>query len=224
MAESSPRANRHSLFRRLLPLAFAVPLAVVLIATRPDFERVFNVNSVDPQTAGCLANLGQIGKAYALYARDYDGKIPLGVDPEDRYNPNIWRNDDAYGGAFYDDAKKIPFLHHVLRPYVKSPEVFHCPADVGWTQTRLPTMVQSTLKNVKPSSFAKYGTSYYCFTVWGFSRQTANDIPEPSNALLVFDGDLWHQNAGQELLNGLFADGHVQKLSAQQFEFYASQS
>ena len=222
MAETLPRSGRHSLFRRLLPLAFCVPLAAGLVAMRPDFGLTFSAYSVDPQTGGCLSNLQQIGRAYALYAQDYDGKIPLGVDPEDRNNPNIWRNSSAYGGAFFNDATRVPYLHEVLRPYVPSPETFHCPADVGWVESRLPSM-NGGLRDVTPSSFAKYGTSYYCFTVWGFSQQTANDIEEPGNTLLVFDGDLWHQSAGQSLLNGLFADGHVQKLSLAQFEIYSRQ-
>lgn len=220
MSESSPRPDPHSLSRRLVPLALVLPFAVALVFTRPNFAKLFDRNAVDPQTAGCLSNLQQIGNAYALYARDYDGKIPMGVDPEDRNNSQIWRDNSAYGGAFFDDAKTTPYLHEVLRPYVKSPEIFHCPADVGWVNPRLPG-INGGLQNVKPSSFAKYGTSYYCFTVWGFAQNTANDIPEPGQTLLVFDGDLWHNNAGQDLMNGLFADGHVQKLTAQQFENYS---
>lgn len=220
MSDSKRRPDPHSLSRRLIPLALVVPFAVALVATQPNFARLFDPRAVDAQTAGCLSNLQQIGKAYALYARDYDGKIPMGVDPEDRNNPQIWQSAGEFGNAFFNDAKKIPYLHEVLRPYVKSPETFHCPADVGWTQTKLPSM-RGGIQDVKPSSFAKFGTSYYCFTVWGFAQKTANDIPDPGNTLLVFDGDLWHTNAGQDLLNGLFADGHAQKLSAQQFEVFS---
>ena len=222
MSESKRRADPHSLSRRLIPFALVLPFAVALVVTRPNFARLFDPRAVDAQTGACLSNLQQIGRAYALYAVDYDGKIPLGVDPADRNDPNIWRDNRAFGGAFYEDAKKIPYLHTILRPYVPSPKTFHCPADVGWTQTKLAGM--GDLNNVKPSSFAQFGTSYYCFTVWGFAQKTADDIPNPGNTLMVFDGDLWHLNAGQELINGLFADGHVQKLSARQFEAFAREN
>lgn len=222
MSDSKPRPDPHSLSRRLIPLALVLPFALALVATRPNFTRLFDARAVDAQTAGCLSNLQQIGRAYALYANDYDGKIPMGVDPADRNNPQIWQQTPEFGNAFRDDATKVPYLHEVLRPYVPSREVFHCPADVGWTQTKLPAM--GSFDNVKPSSFAKFGTSYYCFTVWGFAQKTADDIPDPGNTLLVFDGDLWHVNAGQELLNGLFADGHVQKLSARQFEAFSREN
>lgn len=189
--------------------------------TLPPTERALE-DGVDPGTSGCLDNLGQISKAYAMYARDYDGKIPLGVDPEDHFHPEIWqdRGSGNYDGAFYKNAQNTPFLHHILRPYVKSSEVFHCPADKGWIQSHLPTLSASSLTNVKPSSYARFGTSYYILTKFSFAQNSADDIASPSQSLLLFDGDLWHVNADQELLNGLFADGHAQNLTISEFEFY----
>lgn len=215
--EQAARNDPMSLKRRLIPIFVCAPLAFCLVLTRPHSKATINV---DGNTLGCLNNLNQISKAYAMYALDYDGKIPRGVDPEDRNNPSIWQ-DSAYGGAFYNDATKVPYLHEVLGPYVKSPRVFRCPADRGWKTSRLPSAVTSSLQDVRPSSFAKYGTSYYCLTRHGFALSNASDLDDPAQSLLLFDGDLWHSNAGQLLINWLFADGHVQNLSAQQFSFYA---
>ncbi|BCM88283.1 hypothetical protein IAD21_00114 [Abditibacteriota bacterium] len=210
-------------FLRALPLIVCGVGAVALWIMRPVDDRTLLAGGVDKETAGCLDNLGQISKAYALYARDYDGKIPFGVDPEDHFHPEIWRDQGMgnYSGAFYQTAQNAPFLHEILRPYVKSPETFHCPADNGWKQSRLPTLSRSSLRNVKPSSYAKFGTSYYVFTKFGFAQNRADDIESPSQSLLLFDGDLWHVNAEQELLNGLFADGHSQNLTSKEFDFYS---
>jgi prepilin-type processing-associated H-X9-DG protein len=81
---------------------------------------------------------------------------------------------------------------------------------VGWTQSRLPNSGGSGLRNVRPSAYTKFGTSYLTWTKYGFLLNTAADLTDPGRTVLLFDGDMWHSNSGRELINGLFADGHAQ--------------
>lgn len=198
--------------RRFLSLFALLGAACALFVTRPRFAPVATEQGVEAKTASCLSNLSQIARAYALYAHDFDGKIPRGIDPEDRNSPS---------SPFFSATNPTPYLHEILRPYVASRQVFRCPADIGWTQNRLPNS-QGSLQNVLPSSFSKFGTSYYCWTKYGFAQVGAVDIDDPAQTVLLFDGDLWHGDANRARLNALFADGSVQNLSPSQFQFYSS--
>ncbi len=198
--------------RRFLSLLALLGGAVALFVTRPRFTPALSERGTDAKTATCLSNLNQIARAYALYAHDFDGKIPRGIDPEDRNSPS---------SQFYHFRNPTPYLHEILRPYVASRQVFHCPADVGWTQNRLPNS-QSSLEDVHPSSFAKFGTSYYCWTRFGFDQFRAVDLENPAQTVLLFDGDLWHGDQNRSRLNALLADGSVRDLSPAQFQFYSS--
>ena len=76
----------------------------------------------------CLSNLHQVGVANSMYAQDYDGLYPFAVDPADKWTPQIW----ASHPAFQAQIATMPLISEALQPYVKSKEIFHCPADTGF--------------------------------------------------------------------------------------------
>ncbi|PQV63129.1 prepilin-type processing-associated H-X9-DG domain-containing protein [Abditibacterium utsteinense] len=209
-----------SSLRHFLTLGALLGGAALLVVFRPRFSPGTS-SPADAKAASCLRNLSQISRAVALYSRDFNGKIPRGVDPEDHFKPQNWNYASPFGAAFRDDALQAPFLHRILRPYLASDTTFHCPADSGWIQTRLPGDASAKLRDVLPTSFSKYGTSYYYSTIHGFKLECAVDISRPSQTLLLFDGDLWHSSQNRESLNGLFIDGHVQNLNAAQFDLFS---
>src|SRR2546423_3537064 len=100
----------------------------------------------------CISNLRQIGIAIKIYTQDYDELYPWAVDPTDKYTPQIW-------SQYPEFQKQIPFMpmmHEVLQPYIKSPELFHCPADTGYTIEDF----NGEYLDATPTSFKKFSTSY----------------------------------------------------------------
>jgi len=209
---SSPRKSAAWL-NRVFPFAVLSLMAGLLWGTRPT-SLSHNTSSSVEQTRACLSNLNRIAAAFAQYAGDYDGKFPRGVDAEDRSQPQSWPVLLANGKK--GDARDVPMLQDLLFPYLGERKSWHCPADIGWTENHLPG-VPSTLRNVKPSSYARYGTSYCYWTRHGMAGWRAVDIDQPASDVVLFDGDAWHQSGDSASINALFADGHVQNLTPQQF-------
>ena len=175
----------------------------------------------------CVSNLHQAGLAFSMYSQDYDGIYPYAKDPADEYTPQIWQ---AFP-AFYAQIPQMPWLHKVLLPYVKSPEIFHCPSDVGmriedftgWQLDGLPTM------------FHKFGTSYLYRTEIAFRHAGDANFQTPAQLNVYMDGSgLWHGDGLSDMeigvghfydgnpqlaerrFNTLYGDGHVKSLSFEQ--------
>jgi len=204
---------------RWLSLLSLSAAAVALLVTRP---RDWLDDSDTPATT-CLTNLARISRAVSLYERDYDEHLPRGVDPDDRFDPREWQNDQnaAEGRYFAQQSASTPFLHDILFPYTGSREVFHCPCDVGWETSKLfvdPNRPENSpgVQNVSPSSYAEFGTSYYYATMDGFDLLTPADFVNPSRSALLFDGDTWHGPSHSQL-NCLFVDGHASMVGLSEF-------
>ncbi len=168
----------------------------------------------------CASNLHQIGLAINMYSQDYDGIYPWAVDPADKFTPQIW----SQFPQFEAQIKYIPLIQIPLQPYVKSKEVFHCPADTGFNTedfTGLQIDPTGNPANAEPSSFAKFGTSYYYRTEITFRHAGDASFQTPSQLNVLFDGaGKWHGSSFPRTLmyNTLFGDGHVKILTFDQLQ------
>ncbi len=176
----------------------------------------------------CLSNLKQIGATLLLYMDDYDDRFPFAVDPIDKIRPEIW----APFPDFQAQIPHMPYLHEAVQPYVKSKEIFHCPADSG-------TKVLDDRPNIdfetSPSMYQTYGTSYFFRTEIAFKAftQTSFRLPADINVLMDAAGH-WHGDGGvmtadvnpfffQSKLRGfryntLYGDMHAKSLSFDQIQ------
>jgi prepilin-type N-terminal cleavage/methylation domain-containing protein/prepilin-type processing-associated H-X9-DG protein len=208
------RATGFTLVEVLIVLGVIALLAALLL---PVFSRVREAG----RRTVCLSNLKQLGLAVALYQGDNNDHFPRGGDPTD-INTDAWHY--AANGRFAAEADELPPLTLVLHPYLKSSEVWRCPADIGFDFNE-----SGYALNARPSSFEAFGASYYYRTELTFRRKRnliayERDAPYtshgPSDINMLFDGHgSWHGgwNAPDRRYNTLFADGHAKNLSRDAF-------
>lgn len=159
----------------------------------------------------CVSNLRQIGLAIRMYAQDYDELYPWAVDAVDRYTPQIW----DFFPEFQAQIPFMPMIHEALQPYVRSREIFRCPADTGydvedWNGIPL---------DARPTSYQKFGTSYNYRTEIAFRRLGEATMQRPAEINVMFDAaGRWHGGLifEQRRYNVVHGDGHAKNLSRAQ--------
>lgn len=174
----------------------------------------------------CVSNLRQIGSAIALYAQDYDDLYPYGGDPIDIHT-NDWTNssNDADDNYFpFQEARTLPLLVDVLEPYVKSNNLWRCPADVGFDRVD----ATDTLLDARPTYYTEFGMSYSYRTDLALLRITTTSLVgydefppyEQHGAsevnVLADEHGAWHggKEYEQKRYCVLMGDGHVKYMAS----------
>jgi len=162
-----------------------VVIAIIAIIAAILFP-VFSQAKAAAKKTTCISNLSQIGKSIALYMADADDLFPHAIDASDRYAPQIWSGNPQWQAQL----PFMPLMNEVLQPYVKSKELFNCPADNG---TRvLDNHFPDTL-NTTPSMYRAYGSSYFFRTEIAFRQFSDTTFQLPAQVNVMFDGaGHWH--------------------------------
>ena len=197
-----------------------VVIAVVAILAALLFPVLASARARARQTT-CLSNLRQLGQATFMYAQDYDDLFPYGGDPSDLDTDSWhgWQN-NKYWPAIQQMKANRQYLYNVMAGYVKSKELWHCPADTGFD---LGGSFEDVPLPAHPSCFAAYGMSYAYVTllaldhetiggVRAFSRQAPYTEHDPAEVPLLFDhSGHWHggEDRQDERQNMVMVDGHA---------------
>ena len=213
------RKRAFTIIELLVVIAVIAILAAILF---PVFARAKEA----AKKTTCLSNLRQIGSAFGLYLADYDDRWPLGLDPADKFTPQIWDNYPE----FQTQIPALPMMNDLLQPYLPSRSIWKCPADRGSVLDD----ISLEFINSVPSSYEKYGSSYYYRTELTVRQMTSSGLPDISNINVYFDGSgSWHTSKSpllntdnlsqifeklkQYRYNVLFGDFHVKNISSDDY-------
>ncbi|MFN8139183.1 MAG: prepilin-type N-terminal cleavage/methylation domain-containing protein [Fimbriimonadales bacterium] len=163
-----------------------VVIAIIAILAAIIFPVLMRAKRSGKQSV-CLSNLKQVGDAIAMYMSDGDDRWPRGIDPADKYTPQIWNRFPD----FQKEIPNLPLMHDLLLPYCPSKKVWQCPADNG----QVVDDVSFELLDTRPSSYEKYGTSYYYRTELTVLNLSGTSLQEIASVNVYFDGSgSWHTN------------------------------
>lgn len=213
-----------SLRRRAFTLIeMLVVIGIIAVLSAIAFP-VFNSVRRRSYSTTCVSNLKQLGLAVNLYTQDYDGLFPRGGDPTDLHT-DLWH--DAADGTYEQQVDQMPPLTFVLRPYIKSSRLWRCPADTGFDIGD----ISGQPLDARPSSFEKFGMSYYYRTEltlknkkdlmgWDYGNPPVEHGASDINVLADGHGS-WHgQDEPWSLrrYNVLMGDGRVANMTRKQFQ------
>ena len=222
VARRSPRQG-FTLIELLVVIAIIAILAAILFP-------VFAKARGKAREIACISNLRQLGMSITMYAEDSDGLYPYAVDPADYMTPDIWaHSNDQVIKDFHDQLPFITHINDALAPYAKSKEMFHCPADFGFDLedfTGEEIDPNGHPKDAFPSSFQKFGTSYYYRTEIAARHAGEQTFQRPAEVNVLFDGaGRWHGTDIPPALryNVVFGDGHAKSQTFDQLNMLWAQ-
>lgn len=152
----------------------------------------------------CVSHLAQVGHAASMYTQDYDGLYMWALDAADRHVPGLWSTEPDFAAQI----PKMAMVHEVLVPYVRSRDLFSCPADTGYDVADF----SGYPLDGRPTAFAQFGTSYNYRTELCVRHAGPASVSAPSVSPVLFDAaGNWH---GASETQGyryavLVADGRV---------------
>ena len=204
MPSPNSRRRAFTLVEILVVIAIISLLAAIIFPT-------FALVRANARKTSCLSNLKQIGAAMEMYKADYDGRFPFAVDPYDKYT------NGGFGSGFDALIPTLPLVNEVLLPYSSKP-IFQCAGDTGFEFDEQTGQRVDAL----PSSYEKFGTSYYYRTEVAFAQIHESALRDPVKLNLMFDAaGQWHAGGilrRDQRYNTLFADSHVKNLSRVRFD------
>ncbi|MGQ9731551.1 MAG: type II secretion system protein [Candidatus Zipacnadales bacterium] len=190
-----------------------VVLAIIAILASLIFPVFFQARAKARSTQ-CVSNLRQLGQALEMYASDWDELYPFAKDISDQEVLAQW---DAFP-QWQVWIPYMPYLREAMDAYVRNKELWHCPADKGFT------MLEDSgfPLNATPTCFAKFGESYFYRTEIAFRFTMVGGMAYPAETNVLFDGNgSWHGSGlirPQKRWNVLYGDGHVKTANARQFD------